>query len=146
MKTHVLLVLALIVLPSCRTSRATVEIQDDNGPTRTPSPDYLNVGRSVETTFTISALSLPMQYQVYEYLDVSLKRPGESSAAYSRKSYRPGESLTIEPNQDYEVEVTAMKGTKELYSTKFCNQVSSFHAEQGPNLFTASLCAKAVSP
>lgn len=146
MKAHVLLALALTLLQSCRTSRATVEIQDANGPTRKPSPDYPNFGRSVQTTFAISAISLPLQYQVYEYLDLSLKRPGEEDDAYSRTRYKTGESLTIEPNTDYEVVLTAMKGTVELYSTKFCKQTSSFRAAEGPNLFTASLCAKAIAP
>jgi hypothetical protein len=146
MKAHVLLALALTLLQSCRTSRATVEIQDANGPTKKPSPDYPNFGRSVQTTFAISAISLPLQYQVYEYLDLSLKRPGEEENAYSRKRYKPGESLTIEPNTDYDVVLTAMKGTVELYSTKFCKQTSRFRAAEGPNLFTASLCAKSIAP
>lgn len=146
MKAHVLLALALTLLQSCRTSRATVEIQDANGPTKKPSADYPNFGRSVQTTFAISAISLPLQYQVYEYLDLSLKRPGEEEDAYSRSRYKTGESLPIEPNTDYEVVLTAMKGTVELYSTKFCKQVSSFRAAEGPNLFTASLCAQSIAP
>jgi len=142
----VLLALALTLLQSCRTSRATVEIQDVNGPGQKPNADYPNFGRSVRTTFAISAISLPLQYQLYEYLDLSLKRRGEDDEAYSRKRYKSGESLSIEPNLDYEVVLTAMKGTTELYSTKFCKQKSSFRAAVGPNLFTASLCSKTIEP
>jgi hypothetical protein len=146
MRISVLLLLALTFIQSCRTSRDTVEIQDARAPTRPPSDDYPNIGRSVQTTFSITAISLPMQGRVYEYLDLALIRPGELTEAFSRKRYKPGESLPIEPHRDYEVVVTAFKGTTELYSTKFCNQRQSFRAEEGPNIFTASLCAKPNTP
>ncbi len=142
MRTISLVLLTLTLFQACRTARDTVEIQDSKAPTRPPSDDYLKVGRSVETTFSITAISLPTQGRVYEYLDLGLRLPGETSEIYSRKSYKTGETVSIEPFQDYEVVLTAFRGSTELYSTKFCSQRQSFRAEEGPNIFTASLCAK----
>jgi hypothetical protein len=142
MKTHMLLLLACALLLSCRTSRDTIEIQDTKGPARPPSDDYLNVGRSVQTTFAVSAISLPTTGRVYEYLDLELRRPGETSGIYTRQRYQTGDKLDIDPYQDYEVVLTAYKDRAELYSTKFCAQRQSFRASAGPNYFTASLCAK----
>jgi hypothetical protein len=146
MNTHVLLLLAFTLLLSCRTSRDTIEIQDARAPTRPSSDDYLNVGRSVQTTFAISAISLPTTGRVYEYLDLELRRPGETNGIYTRHRYQTGEALAIEPHQDYEVLLTAFKGSAELYSTRFCAQRQSFRATEGPNSFTASLCSKPESP
>lgn len=141
MKSVSLLMLTLVLTQSCRTSRDTIEIQDSKAPPRPPSDDYLNVGRSVQTAFSISAISLPTQGRVYEHLKLELRRPGEQNAVYSRDRYKTGEALSIEPHQDYEVVLTAFKGTTELYSTKFCSERQSFRAEEGLNNFTASLCA-----
>ncbi len=140
------LILLLILTQACRTARDTVEIQDAKAPTRPPSADYPKVERSVETTFSITAISLPTQSRGIEYLDLSLRLLGETSDLYSSKSYTAGEELSIEPHRDYEVVLSAFRGTTEIYSTKFCSQRQSFRAEEGPNQFTASLCAKPGSP
>jgi len=131
---------------SCRSSRDTVEVMDAKAPTRPPSDDYLHVEKSVQTSFAISAISLPTLRREYDSLNLVLKLPGTPIDAYSKKGYKTGESIPIEAYRDYEIILSAYAADTELYSTRFCSLRQTFRAEQGVNTFTASLCAKPVTP
>ncbi len=146
MRTVHLFLLALAFTQACRTSRATIEVMDNQAPPRPPGDDYPNVERSIETTFAVSAISLPTVKRDYDHLDLVLKAPGAASEAYRQKNYKPGEPFSIEAHRNYEIILSAYAADMELYSTRFCSQRQTFRAEEGANTFTASLCAKPNIP
>jgi hypothetical protein len=131
---------------ACRTSRDTVEVMDAEAPPRRPSDDYLHIDKSLKTTFSLTAISLPaMKIDSYQ-LDLTLKSLETPNDAYSKKAYKIGESIPIEAYRDYEIILSAYAADTEIYSTRFCSLRQTFRAEQGMNAFTASLCTKPFMP
>ncbi len=134
------------VLFSCRTARNLVEVQDDRVVPTQPSDDYLHIESSMNSSLTITALSLPSDKKAIDWLELSLREPGTRAEIYSQKPYKTGQSLKIKAYSDYEWILNAWSGDRVLYSTDYCSNPPKFHAEMGDNKFTASLCAKPTSP
>lgn len=146
MKRAFPVLLIVLCISSCRTSRPLVQVMDQNAPTEAPNDDYPHVGPSVKTTLVISSLSLPLDHQSYDSLDLALVVTGTGTEAYRQRNYKPGEQLKIEAYQNYDIVLTAYDLDTELYSTKYCTGRQSFRSEEGVNTFTASLCIKAPGP
>ncbi len=69
--------------------------QDDRVVRTQPSDDYLHVESSMNSSLTITGLSLPADKREYDWLELSLREPGTRAEIQRQNPYKTGQSLKI---------------------------------------------------